>query len=326
MWGHMENPLRVPAGMSFSIPIGDSDQSQDNYGFVMNVSKLVGVESFNLCSGHELRRAKPAEIDVIHQILASWMTTFVKLPWEWKLPAVGQIETLPEAQWRYHVISFRGSNETLAEIERACDLAPLEIKIGFVVLHSPSGSGLMMHPGRLFQFLENVMRIGFLEVSASDINAIRLILEQLRQHDERLVEVRRLLQQLQDLEAIPVHSPLRFLGYFAVLEALLTHPPKPTDPYDSITRQIKKKVALVDHRCTPPIDYGEFGNANRETIWSKMYEYRSGLAHGGMPNFNADLQVLGSHPNAMRLIKESVKAVVRQALVEPQLLADLKDC
>jgi hypothetical protein len=116
------------------------------------------------------------------------------------------------------------------------------------------------------------------------------------------------------------------LGHFAVLEALLTHPPKPTDPYDSITRQVKKKLALLDRRSQPGIDYSSFAEANRETVWAKMYAYRSTLAHGGAPTFDGDLQVLESHDNALKLVKQTAKMVIRQALIEPQLLADLRDC
>jgi hypothetical protein len=141
-----------------------------------------------------------------------------------------------------------------------------------------------------------------------------------------LVDVKRFTRQLQDLEALPPSSPLRFLGYFAVLEALLTHLPKPTDPYDSITRQIKKKVSLLDHRWQPTIDYSSFAGADPERIWTKMYAYRSSLAHGGAPTFDGELQILESHDNALKLVKQTVKAIIRQALIEPELLADLRDC
>ncbi len=48
------------------------------------------------------------------------------------------------------------------------------------------------------------------------------------------------------LKALPHFSPLRFLGYFAMLESLLTHAPNPSDPYDSITRQVQKRRALLE--------------------------------------------------------------------------------
>jgi len=111
-----------------------------------------------------------------------------------------------------------------------------------------------------------------------------------------------------------------------VLEALLVHPPNPTDPYDSITRQVKKKVALLDHRCKRGIDYTLFGGAQPETIWTKMYAYRSNLAHGGVPTFDGELRILENQSNALALIKQTVKTILRQAPLEPQLVADLRDC
>src|SRR4051812_5497394 len=79
-----------------------------------------------------------------------------------------------------------------------------------------------------------------------------------------------------------------------MLEALLTHPPDPADPYQSITRQIKKKLALVGRRCRPCTNYAAFNKSEIETIWTKMYEYRSCLAHGSTPDFKRKLNVLGN--------------------------------
>lgn len=306
---------------------GDVWGAQENFAFVINVSTLVGTTSFSLVAGCELRRPRAEEVAVIKETLESVMPRPAIMPWESRLLPGGLVEPLKEEEWRYHVIGFRGTNETLLEIEEASSIALSELKIGFTVLNYAGNRGLILHSGRLFQLLDNAMwNLTFSDVALSDIAAIRAIHGQLRQHDHRLVDVRRLARQLQDLESVPFHSPLRFLGYFAVLESLLTHPPKPTDPYDSITRQIKKKLTLVDHRCQPPLNYSAFAGAAAEIVWTKMYAYRSSLAHGGSPNFDRYFRVLGSHTNALRLVKEAVKAVIRQALVEPQLLADLKDC
>jgi hypothetical protein len=140
------------------------------------------------------------------------------------------------------------------------------------------------------------------------------------------VDVQLLALQLGQLKGLPHKSELRFLGYFAVLESLLTHTPKPSDPYDSITRQVKKKLALLDHRFPHSIDYAPFGGTSADVVWSKMYAYRSLVAHGGIPSFDGELQVLASHDAALTLIKETVKAVIRQALSEPQLVLDLRAC
>src|SRR5262249_45744081 len=129
-----------------------------------------------------------------------------------------------------------------------------------------------------------------------------------------------------DLEALPHQSPLCYLGYFGILESLLTHQPRKTDTIDSITRQIIKKVALLDNRWKPRIDYGPFKGAKPETVWSAMYSYRSCLAHGGKPDFKNELQLLDNHEVALALVKQTTKSVLRQSLLESQLIADLRNC
>ena len=58
-----------------------------------------------------------------------------------------------------------------------------------------------------------------------------------------------------------------------------------------------------------------------------MYAYRSAVAHGGIPNFTrGDLAGLKSPNQALKLLKESTKALIRHALSEPQLIVDLRDC
>ena len=279
----MDRPTIVPHGMKMSLSAEEAFETReppDNYAFVMNVSRLVGATSFTLATGHELRRANTQEIAVIKETVQPYIL-LGPMPWEARLDGGASVQLL-EADWRYHVISFRGANQTLIEIEEACTLAPVDLKIGFVVLKwfgdrpmDPGQHGSIMQPGRLFQMLNGaVWNLAFSEVSASDVDAIRALHSQLVHHDASQINVRALVQQLHQLDAVPSYSPLRFLGYFAMLEELLTHLPKPTDPYESITRQIKTKVALVDHRCKPRVDYSAFGGL--APTCSGMHHHESG--------------------------------------------------
>jgi hypothetical protein len=164
-------------------------------------------------------------------------------------------------------------------------------------------------------------------ITPSDAEQISTLFSALKSHDQRLVQMERIASQLLELEELRPGSTSQFLAYFVILESLLTHKPDPKDPYDSITRQVKNKVALLDHRWSPRLDYAEFAGTNADTVWKKMYHYRSILAHGDAPDFSGgELKALGSHGNAMALLKLTVKATARLALTEPQLLADLKNC
>jgi hypothetical protein len=51
-----------------------------------------------------------------------------------------------------------------------------------------------------------------------------------------------------------------------------------------------------------------------------MYSYRSAIAHGDIPDFSKDLQLFKNRDEASRLVKQAAKAVIRQALIEPQLV------
>jgi hypothetical protein len=57
-----------------------------------------------------------------------------------------------------------------------------------------------------------------------------------------------------------------------------------------------------------------------------MYDYRSSLAHGKPRSVDGKTGNFGNHRNALQLVKQTVEAVARQALIEPQLLADLRNC
>ncbi len=247
-------------------------------------------------------------------------------PWEERRNADGQVEQMDERDWRYHVISFTGSNHTLHELEEAFMVAPKDLQIGFTFFNENGLRSFMWHSGRLFQKLDALRNHVFLEVDAADIAKIVEIHLQLIGHDEAVVQVRRLIRQLQDLRAVPGHSPLLFLGYFGLLESLLTHRPDPKDLYQSITRKVKTKIALLDSRFEQRLDYGAFPGVRPETVWAKMYEYRSVLAHGDVADFDDSLRLLGNGDNALKLLTESVKKVIRQALKEPRLLADLREC
>jgi len=319
----------VPPGGTMAVSGSDvlAVKPTGNFAFVMNVGKLEQA-SFALAPGHELRRANSEETSVIQgkvRQLAS-NSEFMVMPWEQGYDQSGRSVRLPKEEWRYFVIAFEGTNQTVAGLEEAFTLAPLELKIAFTIVEQ--GAALLMHAERLFLQFEEARwgHLQFLSVGEPDVSEIVEIYGQLQRHAHPSIDIRRFTRELLQLDGIPRRSPLLFLGYFSLLESLLTHQPDPKDPMDSITRQVKSKVALLERRFKYPIDYGPFGGANSETVWTRMYDYRSRLAHGDVPDFDGKLAVLQSHPDALRLVKQTVRAVLRQALVEPQLLADLRSC
>jgi len=311
-----------------------------SFSFVLNMSGLVDHETFTLAPSHELRRANEAEIAAINDVLKPY-THDNWAPWEYDpVKEHGSSGTKyhrrPAHQWRYFVVAFEGPNSTMIDVERAFCAASVELKIGFTLMQpifeakrrKTTVDAVLHSPGRLFSQLQGATRgsLPFFELASADAHGLKTFIEQVQSSDETLIGIKRITRRALDLDALPSQSPLLFLGYFAILESMLTHQPEPDDTTDSITRQVRQKLMLLDNRWLPRIDYGPFGSTKPETIWSKMYGYRSCLAHGSEPDFKKDLHLLGDHDRALKLLKQTVRSVLRQALSEPQLIVDLRNC
>lgn len=310
---------------------------RDSFAFVTNVARIDGAQELELVPGHVLRRASPEEIEIIKTSL-NWTKEgpfgLPVFPWEVHHEADGSFTQLPESEWEYFVIAFRGTNDGIVALEQVFCIGQLELKVAFTAVSwpplMPNLAGRLYHPGRLFQLFNHPVTIlpKRYEVTSSDAEEIARLFTALMSHDPNLVQMERIARQMLELEELRPDSTSQFLAYFGILESLLTHKPDPKDPYDSITRQVKNKVALLNHRWTPALDYSAFRETTSEdVVWTRMYGYRSTLAHGDVADFTkSDLKLLGSHQNAMALLKTTVKAIARLALTEPRLLADLKNC
>ena len=303
-----------------------SASARQNYAFVVNVASLPS-EAYTIAPGHVLRKATAPEIIEIKRWIEHLSGTSAFLPalWEAQVPMPTRMTILPQEAWRYYVIDFKGNNSVILDIQSAADLAPVELEIGFTMAGQ---GGVTFNPGRLFHVLENAgfRNDFFVHFSATDLEITSTLCKQLQMSDDRVIDTNSLAREVGGLKGFSYGSPLRFLGYFAILESLLTHVPDPSDPYQSITRQIKKKITLLNRRWDRSIDYSPFAGTDPETVWTRMYEYRSLLAHGGKSDFSRKLGILGSHEQSLKLLKETVKAVIRHTLSESQLLFDLREC
>lgn len=305
-----------------------SEPARENYAILMNVVSLVDFEQIELAPGHIVRQATDSEIEEIPTILKrvsgfhyETASAFVNENLSGDVPWTGDL------RWPLYVIAFRGNNSMFGALQDACSLSRAEPEIGPIAMQG-SIQGTLYNQSAQFQLLEEApYNSNFLiNLSGDDIEEISKIRQLLNDHDNALIDIKWTVRQLRNLRTLPYHSTLKFLGYFSVLESLLTHLPDPKDPYDSITRQVKKKLTLLNNRFIRKLDYSPFGNIEPEKLWVKLYKYRSKIAHGGRVQFTGDLAALGSHDQALYLLRQATKAVARQALLEPQLLLDLQEC
>lgn len=140
-------------------------------------------------------------------------------------------------------------------------------------------------------------------------------------------ELQRALTMLNNLRVLPDNSTFHVLGLFAIIEMLITHNPQLEDKGDSITRQMKTKIPLLSRRFDRPLPYHEFfGNIEVTKVWGALYSYRSAVAHGGEPDFVKDLRVLKDRKTADAFLTITVESLIRNALYEPDLYKDLRQC
>jgi hypothetical protein len=130
------------------------------------------------------------------------------------------------------------------------------------------------------------------------------------------------------------YSEVLVLLYSSLVEAILTHQPKPTDPTDSLTRQISSKMKLVSKRFDRRIEPGDYFTKHTGQLgtyvdlWRLFYgEVRSKIAHGNEPCFDrGKASKLESIEAINKYLHDTVRELIKLYLMEPDLMTDLKDC
>ena len=280
------------------------------FAFVLNISELVGRDAVEIIPGRIMRRANEAEIKFIKEVLESSFRNYAGGGlWETRKPksGSGKFLKLPAKRWRYFVIELGDESREVELLESALSVASCDLDVGFILsvatLKSTVLPVCLYSPPRLFQSL-SALSYAYgpsKRFTESDAEQVRKIYSRLMAHDNSILDLDKVFKLLFELKDLPRFSPLQVLGYFSLLESILTHSPKPDDRYDSITRQIKQKLALLNKRWKPPLDYSAFAAPSHDKIWPKMYAYRSAIAHGSTPNFTGELAVLGKAENANAL-------------------------
>ena len=119
---------------------------------------------------------------------------------------------------------------------------------------------------------------------------------------------------------------MALLSHFTILEGLLTH--NPTGVEDSLNHQLSTKIPLLFRRMdNPPNHAADFPGVELGALWKKLYSVRSAIAHGSSLDFKSGkLAVLKDFEPVEKYVYTSMKALLRIALREPQLVYDLRAC
>jgi hypothetical protein len=300
----------------------------NNKGFVFlgdRLKLLMEMQEVQIIQDYYLKKANRQQAEFIKS--TSGNTHFFELNYELIKSDEDNNVTYIHAEdfedWNYWIVEHNESR------------ARFNIKLALLLSHSDLFSLFekLGKTGRVFQqysysnfIAENTPRsdFEFKEISQNDINEIQEIYNLLEQFNKvEYTYIDKALLDYYQLRIIPSRSPFYILGMFSILEALLVHKSNVV----SITHQIKTKLNLLNNRFEDPINFSEFfGNVKYEKVIGKLYEYRSDIAHGDFSDFNGDLNVLVDFDHVSKVIHKILKTTLKQALKEPQLLKDLKNC
>ena len=319
-----------------------ADMKGRGFALLANVMRIAADAPYEVAPGVVLRKATSAEATTLRELipLTSSRLLFIgaRNPYETACEAtvVGVGHTsyktyeLPESEWRYHVAAFEGTNEVLHRFVETTMLTPWRLQLGVALLDASGGQLAIVGDPAQDRVLEeaNTKDEVLLTLGLPEMDELRHVYSKTEAHSDSRVNLRDVMQRFGQLDAVPAQTPLRFLGYVSILESLLTHKPDPKVPYDSLTRQVRQKMLLLGRRFARPLPYDScFGlRADHAAIWTKLYDYRSSLAHGVHADFTQRLQLLKSSTTALDFIKAATVATMRQALEEPDLVADLRAC
>jgi hypothetical protein len=235
-------------------------------------------------------------------------------------------ESLTKDKWNYWVITFEGGNDDLLELQFAFLLLKCELKVGLIFL----GGIFLVYASMVLHFFNSVER-STEETSQVSETDLRFAVE----HYKLVLKAKaedatayRSLEMFLELYGLPL-SNYRVLSCFSVLESLLTHLPNDKEVGDSLTHQLRTKLALLERFFARPLDFSPFGVKNcdesaKQGVWTKLYKYRSRIAHGNTIDFASELQLLKSRDVALQFLQEVAKLVIIVALERPDFIEDLK--
>ena len=242
-----------------------------------------------------------------------------------------QHKRLPEDNWRYWVITFEGTNSEIKYIESAASLLRNDLELGFTIFGRSSlvaGEAYIWHGQSLFSFFDSGEEKRPAElVTENELREIRENYDLVKRISPDHEHITRAFRKFRDLKSLPRNSELVIIGLFSMIESLITHSPSNKNIDDSLTHQIKTKIPLLSKRFRRELDYGKyFQPTSEDTIWSKLYDYRSRIVHGEHCNIDVSLQILKDAETVREFLREVLKLLFLLALNEPVLLTDLKKC
>ncbi len=322
---------------------------KSGFAFVLNHIDVKCDAPIEIIPDHYFRKARQPEIIHIIEKLEDFDIGFAKmldLPVDRGIPydsIVREIrqgnscqyerKKLPPEKWKYWVVTFDGGNLKIGDLQYAANLIKNDFDFAFQLFYineqHDQPVGWMSMPMHLREYYSSheATTSNAVEVEVDEIKKIGEIYKLYKKLSPEYQYIGHSIKNFHSLKRIPIESELLTIGYFSIIEALITHSPRLNESLDSISHQIKNKLILLRKRFERKIEYGSyFLDPKEKTIWGLLYSYRSCIAHGGIPNFKDKFRTLKSKEVVLDFLRENIKCLILYSLKESELMTDLKNC
>jgi len=316
--------------------------------FIVSNLEISGEIPFEIIPGHTLRKARDLEIQKIDHLIeiALRNRALLWIPYDGlyhQVPTESGGTTLsrtllPKENWKYWVIAYNGYNYRQFDIMRAALLLPFDFQIGTKILFSDENqNGQIVGYSYIQDHLVekcndwDVVCMSPTKIDSKELYRIGEIICLISELKEKNQEISNhfltAISRFEEVMKVGRKTDLIIVGLFALIEFLITHKPRLNENLDSITHQIINKIVLLRKRYSRQIVTDKyFSKATEETIWKKLYAYRSSIAHGSGFQFNKDGVMLKNKYNVIEFLEENIKELLLLLLKEPDLVFDIRGC
>jgi hypothetical protein len=331
-----------------------TEELQRSVAFLLNLFDPMFVLPFEIIPGFILRRPTENERCFISEMSMNSRVAGESLagPYQYRLTfnkGFGMSQERDPSKWRYYVIEFPSiEDRPLVTSSRSRKMPTFELAAlisdakfqwavtGWADCNPAHGMAKSYSPEFLHVYQsylhQRLMRYRTVPaLNQSDCEDVRRVYERLSALGDAHSFILRACKLYRDSHHMSVHSPFRVLALFTATEFLVTHKPNPSETGDSLTRQIRTKLPLLNRRFDEP--YGPeatFPDVGAKG-WELLYAYRSAIAHGmhadfKLPQKKGGFAELQNAQSVFFFMDEFVRRLMRHALHEPDLCCDLKQC
>jgi hypothetical protein len=315
--------------------------TKENFSFIANHIELTCGLPFELAPGYTIKKPDDVQIAAIEKHLER-LGQFIcpsppELPYRvsYSFKKLSDQEVhittrpIEKSKWKYFITSYEEDGSLdLFKIQLAANIADVVLTFDLLKFEVFTGEyACTCEPDLVFRFFSEIDHTVQHKVNLEDLQQIKQSYKNIPQIQNAYPGIMRSMTLYNSLRYLPKYHDLKTLGLLTVIESLLTHDPQSSETGDSLTRQVRTKVPLIFRRCRRDINYsGYFGKVKEDKVWKTLYGYRSCLAHGEDPDFNGKFRMLKNPGVVNDFLTQSTKLLLLQALAEPQLITDLKEC